>query len=112
MFSLAVRVADITQKGSAGAPALRQPYLRVLGLELDTSLASSPGSRAFSPEEEEEFQALARSEDLYDRFAKSVAPSIFGSLGTFFASLVHRLTCRYQESDHLSFDGREQEDLA
>ncbi|RSH81781.1 minichromosome maintenance protein 5 [Apiotrichum porosum] len=67
-------------KKNAGAPALRQPYLRVLGIELDTSLASSPGSRGFSPEEEEEFQQLARSEGLYERFAKSVAPSIFGSL--------------------------------
>ena len=72
-------VAD-KQKNTSGAPALRQPYLRVLGIELDTTLASSPGSRSFSPEEEEEFQQLARSEALYERFANSVAPSIFGNL--------------------------------
>ncbi|WWD01094.1 hypothetical protein V866_008032 [Kwoniella sp. B9012] len=65
---------------TSGAPALRQPYLRVLGIELDTSLASSSGSRVFSPEEEEEFQQLARSEGLYERFANSVAPSIYGNL--------------------------------
>ena len=41
---------------------------------------SSGGSRSFSPEEEEEFQQLARSEALYERFANSVAPSIFGNL--------------------------------
>lgn len=69
-------------KNTSGAPALRQPYLRVLGIELDTNLATSPGSRSFTPEEEEEFQALARSEGLYERFASSVAPSIFGNLGT------------------------------
>ena len=68
-------------KTTSGAPALRQPYLRVLGIELDTNLATSPGSRSFTPEEEEEFQALARSEGLYERFASSVAPSIFGNLG-------------------------------
>ncbi|KAK4689763.1 DNA replication licensing factor MCM5, partial [Tremellales sp. Uapishka_1] len=72
--------APAKSKNSSGAPALRQPYLRVLGIELDTSLASSPGSKVFSPEEEEEFQALARSDGLFERFAGSVAPSIFGTL--------------------------------
>ena len=67
-------------KSTAGAPALRQPYLRVQGIELDSSL-SSPGSKAFTPEEEEEFQQLGRSDNLYERFASSVAPSIYGNLG-------------------------------
>ncbi|ODN98304.1 minichromosome maintenance protein 5 (cell division control protein 46) [Cryptococcus wingfieldii CBS 7118] len=65
---------------TSGAPALRQPYLRVLGIELDTSATSTSGSRVFTPEEEEEFQQLARSDALYERFANSVAPSIFGNL--------------------------------
>ncbi|KAL1410983.1 minichromosome maintenance protein 5 [Vanrija albida] len=71
-----------TSKNSknSGAPALRQPYLRVLGIEIDTTLASSPGSRVFTPEEEEHFQQLARSDGLYERFATSVAPSIYGNL--------------------------------
>ncbi|WVQ78482.1 hypothetical protein IAT38_000568 [Cryptococcus sp. DSM 104549] len=64
---------------TSGAPALRQPYLRVLGIELDSTLASS-GSRAFTPEEEEEFQQFARSDGLYERFANSVAPSIYGNI--------------------------------
>ncbi|KAL0254216.1 hypothetical protein I308_101597 [Cryptococcus tetragattii IND107] len=64
---------------TSGAPALRQPYLRVLGIELDSSAASS-GLRVFTPEEEEEFQQLARSDGLYERFANSVAPSIYGNL--------------------------------
>lgn len=68
------------QRNTSGAPALRQPYLRVLGIELDTTLSSMPGSKAFTPEEEEEFQQLARSEGLYDRFASSVAPSIYGNV--------------------------------
>lgn len=72
--------APSKSKNTSGAPALRQPYLRILGLELDTSLATSPGSRSFSPEEEEEFLRLSRSDELYERFARSVAPSIFGSI--------------------------------
>ncbi|KAJ9112640.1 hypothetical protein QFC19_000660 [Naganishia cerealis] len=73
--------APAKSKTNAGAPALRQPYLRILGLELDTSTSSAhSGSRSFSPEEEEEFLKFSRSDDLYERFAKSVAPSIFGHL--------------------------------
>lgn len=37
----------------------------------------------FTPEEEEEFAEMARSEGFYERFAKSVAPSIYGCLGMF-----------------------------
>lgn len=42
-------------------------------------MISSGGSRSFSPEEEEEFQQLARTDGLFERFANSVAPSIFGN---------------------------------
>ncbi|KAJ7630567.1 MCM-domain-containing protein [Roridomyces roridus] len=68
---------------NAGAAALRQPYLRVVHLELSsgpTNGSSNPFGVQFTPEEEEEFGAMARSEGFYERFAKSVAPSIFGSL--------------------------------
>lgn len=64
-------------------PALRTPYLRVLHIE-DTGVGNAGGSpfgTRFSPEEEEEFQELSRSENLYEKFAASVAPSIFGSVG-------------------------------
>ncbi|KAH6917588.1 ATP dependent DNA helicase [Coprinopsis sp. MPI-PUGE-AT-0042] len=67
----------------ASAAALRQPYLRVIHLETMSPAgtgALNPFGVQFTPEEEEEFQELARSGDLYERFAKSVAPSIFGSL--------------------------------
>jgi DNA replication licensing factor MCM5 len=51
------------------------------------SSASSGGPGAnpfgvqFTPAEEEEFGEMARSEGFYERFAKSVAPSIYGCLG-------------------------------
>lgn len=42
--------------------------------------ASNPFGVQFSPEEEEEFGEMARSDGFYERFAKSVGPSIYGSL--------------------------------
>ncbi|KAF8213450.1 ATP dependent DNA helicase [Mycena galopus ATCC 62051] len=70
---------------NAGAAALRQPYLRVVHLELSSgptggSGGSNPFGVQFTPEEEEEFGAMARSEGFYERFSKSVGPSIYGSL--------------------------------
>ncbi|KAF7310619.1 DNA helicase [Mycena chlorophos] len=68
---------------NAGATALRQPYLRVVHLELSsgpTSSSSNPFGLQFTAEEEEEFGAMARSEGFYERFARSVAPGIYGSL--------------------------------
>ncbi|KAJ7899966.1 MCM-domain-containing protein [Mycena olivaceomarginata] len=69
---------------NAGAAALRQPYLRVVHLELSSGPTGSSGSNPFgvqfTPEEEEEFGAMARSEGFYERFTKSVGPSIYGSL--------------------------------
>jgi DNA replication licensing factor MCM5 len=80
---------DRASQKSAGVSALRTPYLRVVHLELSSPSTSGTGGLnpfgvQFSPEEEEEFNEMARSEGFYERFAKSVAPSIFGSLGTFY----------------------------
>ncbi|KAJ6627288.1 MCM-domain-containing protein [Mycena sp. CBHHK59/15] len=69
---------------NAGAAALRQPYLRVVHLELSSGPSNGSGSNPFgvqfTPEEEEEFGEMARSEGFYERFARSVGPSIYGSL--------------------------------
>ncbi|KIK05555.1 hypothetical protein K443DRAFT_675113 [Laccaria amethystina LaAM-08-1] len=69
---------------NAGPAALRQPYLRVVHLETMSPSGGSGGSNPFgvqfTPEEEEEFGEMSRSEGFYERFAKSVAPSIYGSL--------------------------------
>ncbi|KAH9937414.1 MCM2/3/5 family-domain-containing protein [Fomitopsis serialis] len=70
---------------NGGAAALRNPYLRLVHLEVSSPAASgssgaNPFGLQFSPEEEEDFGEMARSDGFYERFAKSVAPSIFGSL--------------------------------
>jgi DNA replication licensing factor MCM5 len=62
--------------------ALRTPYLRVLGLEIDTD-GTGRGTRNFTAEEEEEFSEMARGDGFYERFAGSIAPSIFGNEGAF-----------------------------
>ncbi|KAH8835924.1 MCM-domain-containing protein [Flagelloscypha sp. PMI_526] len=72
------------QKQRGAAVALRQTYIRVVHLEL-LSPAGAPGGSnpfgvQFSAEEEEEFAEMARSEGFYERFARSVGPSIYGSL--------------------------------
>jgi len=71
---------------NAGPAALRQPYLRVVHLEMSSpssggSGGANPFGVQFTPEEEEEFGEMARSDGFYERFAKSVGPSIYGSLG-------------------------------
>ncbi|GAA5847907.1 hypothetical protein JCM9279_003486 [Rhodotorula babjevae] len=59
--------------------ALRTPYLRVLGLEIDREGASGSSIRNFTAEEEEEFEKMGKESDIYDKFARSIAPSIFGN---------------------------------
>ncbi|KAH9823865.1 MCM2/3/5 family-domain-containing protein [Melampsora americana] len=64
-----------------GAIALRQPYLRVVGLEIDRdgNGVNGRGRQQFTVEEEDEFNAMARSQDFYQRFTDSIAPSIYGN---------------------------------
>ncbi|PWN39047.1 putative CDC46-cell division control protein [Ceraceosorus guamensis] len=63
-----------------GAVALRQPYLRVVGLEIDAEGAAGRGAaRLFTVAEEDEFSRFARTPQLYEKFARSIAPSIFGN---------------------------------
>jgi DNA replication licensing factor MCM5 len=45
---------------------------------------TNPFGVQFSPEDEEEFSGMARTDGFYEIFAKSVAPSIYGSLGQIF----------------------------
>ncbi|KAJ2722611.1 minichromosome maintenance protein 5 [Coemansia sp. Benny D115] len=66
-----------SMKGTS-AVAIRQPYLRVVGIEIVKS-GNSFTKRVFSAEEEQELTALARSGDIYRKFSSSIAPSIYGN---------------------------------
>lgn len=54
---------------------------------MSSAASGGPGANPFgvqfTPAEEEEFGEMARSEGFYERFAKSVGPSIYGSLGVY-----------------------------
>ncbi|KAJ1809918.1 minichromosome maintenance protein 5 [Coemansia sp. RSA 2599] len=62
----------------ANAVAIRQPYLRVVGIEVNKS-GNSFSKRVFTAEEEHEFTALARAGGIYEKFSNSIAPSIYGN---------------------------------
>jgi len=79
---------------------LRQPYLRLVHLETSGSsngAGSNPFGVQFTPEEEEEYGEMARSDGFYERFAKSVGPSIYGSLGMDFVRHFHVLLNWYSD---------------
>ncbi|CAN6699887.1 unnamed protein product [Malus baccata var. baccata] len=59
-----------------GAVAVRQPYIRVVGIEEATD-ANTRGPAAFTQDEIEEFKKFA-SEDAYKNICLKIAPSIFG----------------------------------
>ncbi|KAJ3349529.1 minichromosome maintenance protein 5 [Entophlyctis luteolus] len=56
--------------------AIRSPYLRVIGMQSD---ADGGKSRVFTAAEEQEFLAISRRPNLYEEFASSIAPQIFGN---------------------------------
>ncbi|KAJ1447728.1 MCM2/3/5 family-domain-containing protein [Pelagophyceae sp. CCMP2097] len=63
-------------KDQMKAAAIRTPFLRVVGIDLESD-AAGPGAR-FSPAEEEELIALSRRPDIHELLANSIAPSISG----------------------------------
>lgn len=67
-------------KGDKSLQGIRAPYLRVLGIHVETFGPGRTSFSIFSPEEERQFKNLSMRPDLYDLIAKSIAPSIYGSV--------------------------------
>ncbi|CAK7892233.1 minichromosome maintenance protein 5 [[Candida] anglica] len=65
--------------GNAGAVAIRNPYLKILGIQTDVDNTIGGEGLTFSEEEEEEFLKLSRLPNLYEVFSRSIAPSIYGN---------------------------------
>lgn len=59
---------------------IRQPYFRVVGIQVNTEGTGRSSQTSIAPSDEEEFRRLAASPNIYETLAKSVAPSIFGSM--------------------------------
>lgn len=66
------------QKGQPGA-GIRVPYVRVVGVQVASEGAGRTSTAAFSADDEEHFRRLASCPDIYERIARSIAPSIYGS---------------------------------
>ncbi|GFO48171.1 DNA replication licensing factor mcm5 [Plakobranchus ocellatus] len=59
---------------------IRQPYFRIVGVKVDTEGTGRSASNPLTPVEEEDFRRLAASPNIYEILAKSIAPSIYGSI--------------------------------
>ena len=66
------------KKAQNSAVALRNPYLRSIGIQADID-HTLKGSAVFTEEEEQEFLELSRRSDLYKVFTDCIAPSIYGN---------------------------------
>jgi len=74
------KMAKIGRGGEKGAVGVRLPYLRVVGLQVETEGSGRTSSdQTFTQEDEESFRRLAAQPGVYDTISKSIAPSIFGS---------------------------------
>ncbi|KAG5518704.1 hypothetical protein PMAC_002673 [Pneumocystis sp. 'macacae'] len=63
---------------TTGAVAIRNPYIRVVGLQVEMH-GNSEKTIIFTEEEEEEFLMLSRNPNLYEIFANSIGSSIYGN---------------------------------
>lgn len=70
----------------AGAVALRTSYLRIVGMQVDVDGNSRTG-RTFTEQEEEDYIRMSKDENIFQKFANSIAPSIYGSEGRCFLFL-------------------------
>ncbi|KAJ8973055.1 hypothetical protein NQ317_011335 [Molorchus minor] len=69
--------ATVAKKAITG---VRAPYMRVVGLQLDTECVGASGCGIVSSEEENAFRRLAASPNIYERLSASIAPSIYGAV--------------------------------
>ncbi|XKL61934.1 hypothetical protein PGB90_001767 [Kerria lacca] len=74
-FSTSARKINRNRKSVVG---IRVPYVRVVGIKIDEKGCGFSSSLSITQEEEELFRRLAASPNIYERIAKSIAPSIFG----------------------------------
>ncbi|AET38623.1 MCM DNA helicase complex subunit MCM5 Ecym_3117 [Eremothecium cymbalariae DBVPG len=65
--------------GNRGGVAIRNPYIKVLGIETVSNNPISSMVSMFNETEEEGFVRMSRMPNLYELFAESIAPSIYGN---------------------------------
>ena len=62
----------------SGSAAIRIPFLKVLGMQIDTDGSGGRSASHFTTQEEDEFKRLARDPEIYEKLADSIAPQISG----------------------------------
>lgn len=73
---------NTSKNGNSAGVAIRSPYIKVLGIQLESQSASSSSQEStnvFTEAQEREMIAISKLPDLYSRFIHSIAPSIFGN---------------------------------
>lgn len=65
-------------KGPGSAVAIRNPYIRLVGIQSSADHAAK-GNTMFSEIEEQEFLEMSRDPNLYEKLARSIGPSIYGN---------------------------------
>ncbi|XP_032221696.2 DNA replication licensing factor mcm5-A [Nematostella vectensis] len=77
-------IKKVAQKANKERDAIgvgiRKPYLRVVGIYVDTEGPGRSTGAPMNPADEEEFRRLATRPDVADVIARSIAPSIYGSV--------------------------------
>ncbi|KAI4469244.1 dna replication licensing factor mcm family member [Holotrichia oblita] len=58
---------------------VRDPYMRVVGIQLDSEGLGVTSVSTITAEEEDLFRRMAASPNIYERLSNSIAPSIYGS---------------------------------
>ncbi|CCH58755.1 hypothetical protein TBLA_0A09720 [Henningerozyma blattae CBS 6284] len=67
-----------SNSNSSASVAIRNPYIKVLGIQSDINSTSNM-TTLFNEEEEEEFIQMSRNPNIYKILKNSIAPSIFGN---------------------------------
>lgn len=57
--------------------SVRAPYLRVIGLQIESN-GGGRSNNFYTPQDEEEMQTLSRDPDIYNKIVRSIAPQISG----------------------------------
>ncbi|KAJ7357502.1 minichromosome maintenance protein 5 [Desmophyllum pertusum] len=76
-------IKKVSQKGDKDRDGvgvgIRKPYLRVVGIQVDTEGPGRSSGAPLNPLEEEEFNRFSSRPDAFETIAKSIAPFIYGS---------------------------------
>ncbi len=77
-FSCQFSLLQKSERNGKSAVGVQVPYVRAVGIIVDDKGCGFSAALPISQEEEEMFRRLAASPNVYDRVARSIAPSIFG----------------------------------